>query len=54
MAQGYTTTLVAATLAISRSSLYYRKQPRKSRADRQYDEHIMWPAERNPHTDIAA
>src|ERR1700737_1405872 len=38
-AQGYTATLVAATLAISRSSLYYRKQPRKSRADRQYDEH---------------
>ena len=41
VAQGYTATLVAATLAISRSSLYYRKQPRKSRADRQYDEHIV-------------
>jgi len=36
VAQGYTATLVAATLAISRSSLYYRKQPRKSRADRQF------------------
>jgi transposase InsO family protein len=32
---------VAATLSISRSSLYYRKQPRKSRADRQYDEQIV-------------
>jgi hypothetical protein len=31
--QGYTVTLVAATLAISRSSLYYRKKPRGSRAD---------------------
>jgi hypothetical protein len=36
--QGYTSTLVAATLAISRSSLYYRKKPRGSRADRSYDE----------------
>ena len=27
--QGYTATLVAATLAISRSSLYYRKRPRR-------------------------
>src|ERR1700730_6394918 len=26
--EGYTATLVAATLAISRSSLYYRKRPR--------------------------
>jgi hypothetical protein len=39
--QGYTATLVAATLAISRSSLYYRKQPRGSRADRSYDEQIV-------------
>jgi hypothetical protein len=39
--QGYTATLVATTLAISRSSLYYRKQPRGSRADRQYDEQIV-------------
>jgi hypothetical protein len=31
-AQGCTATLVAATLAISRSSLYYRKQVRGSRA----------------------
>jgi hypothetical protein len=38
---GYTATLVAATLAISRSSLYYRQQPRMSRADRQYDEQIV-------------
>jgi len=39
--QGYTATLVAATLAISRSSLYYRKQPRGSRADRAYDGEIV-------------
>src|SRR6202790_828221 len=39
--QGYTATLVAATLAISRSSLYYRKRPRGSRADRSYDEQIV-------------
>ena len=38
---GYTATLVAATLAISRSSLYYQKQPRGSRADRRYDEQIV-------------
>src|SRR6202166_1984943 len=38
--QGYTATL-AATLAISRSSLYYRKKPRGSRADRAYDEQIV-------------
>jgi len=29
------------TLAISRSSLYYRKRPRGSRADRTYDEQIV-------------
>jgi putative transposase len=39
--QGYTATLVAATLAISRSSLYYRKKPRGSRADRRFDEQIV-------------
>jgi transposase len=39
--QGYTATLVAATLAISRSSLYYRKRPRGSRANRTYDEQIV-------------
>jgi len=41
VAQGFTATLVAATLAISRSSLYYRKRPRGSRADRTYDEQIV-------------
>jgi hypothetical protein len=41
VAQGYTATLVAATLAISRSSLYYRKRARGSRADRSYDEQIV-------------
>jgi len=39
--RGYTATLVAATLAISRSSLYYRKRPRGSRADRTYDGEIV-------------
>ena len=41
MTQGYTATLVAATLAISRSRLYYQKKPRGSRADRAYDEQIV-------------
>ncbi len=39
--QGFTATLVAVTLAISRSSLYYRTRPRGSRADRTYDEQIV-------------
>jgi hypothetical protein len=42
IAQGYRTTLVAATLAISRSSLYYRKKPRDSWADRICDEQNVW------------
>ncbi len=33
--------LVAETLAISRSSLYYRRQPRASRADRSRDQEIV-------------
>jgi hypothetical protein len=41
MTQGYTATLAAATLAISRSSLFYRKKPRGSRADRRFDEQIV-------------
>jgi hypothetical protein len=41
VAQGYTATLMATTLLISRSSLYYRKKPWGSRADRTYDEQIM-------------
>ncbi len=41
VAEGYAATLVAGTLAISRSSLYYRCQPRGSRADRTYDEQIV-------------
>ena len=39
--QGHRATLVATTLEISRSSLYYRKKPRGSRADRRYDEQIV-------------
>ena len=39
--KGYAATLVAAALRISRSSLYYRKRPRGSRADRTYDEQIV-------------
>ncbi len=39
--QGYTATLVSNTLEISRSSLYYRKRPQRSRADRTYVEQIV-------------
>ena len=39
--QGYTATLVATALVISRSSLYCRKKPRGSRADRRHDEQIV-------------
>ena len=39
--QGYAATLVANTLEISRSSLYYRKHPQRSRADRSNDEQIV-------------
>jgi hypothetical protein len=39
--QGYAATMVATTLAISRSSLYYQKRLRGSRPDRQYDEQIV-------------
>jgi hypothetical protein len=42
------TTLVAATLAISRSSLYYRKRPQDSRADRTYDEQIVMACGEKP------
>jgi hypothetical protein len=41
VSEGNTATLVAATLAISRSTLYYRKKPRGNRADRTYDEPIV-------------
>lgn len=39
--QGCQATLVAAALAISRSSLYYRRRPRGSRADRRWDDEIV-------------
>ena len=38
---GYTAMLVAAILAVSRSSLCYRKKPRGSRAERTYHEQIV-------------
>jgi putative transposase len=41
VAQGSEAKLVAETLAISRSSLYYRRQPRTSRADRSRDQEII-------------
>jgi len=41
VAQGYTATLVSTALLISRSSLYYRKKPRGSRADRTDDQQIV-------------
>jgi putative transposase len=46
--QGYTTTLVASTLAISRSSLYYRKKSRGSRADRADDGEIVMACGEKP------
>jgi hypothetical protein len=52
--QGYTATLVAATLAISRSSLYYRKKPRGSRAERTYDEQIVVACGEKPAYHIVA
>jgi len=41
VAQGKEAKLVAETLAISRSSLYYRRKPRARRADRSRDEEII-------------
>jgi putative transposase len=46
--QGVTATLVAMTLEISRSSLYYRKRPRGSRADRTHDEQIVMACGEKP------
>ena len=39
--QGYQRARVAAVLAISRLSLYYRKRPRGSRADGRWDSQIV-------------
>jgi putative transposase len=41
VAAGQQPKLVAETLEISRSSLYYRQRPRSSRAHREHDEHIV-------------
>ena len=41
VAQGQQAQLLAATLDVSRSSLYYRTQPRSSRAQREHDERIV-------------
>ncbi|MGH9504533.1 MAG: IS3 family transposase [Terriglobales bacterium] len=41
MAQGKEAKLVAETLAISRSSLYYQRRPRGDRADRSRDQEII-------------
>jgi putative transposase len=46
--QGYAATVVAAALVISRSSLYYRKRPRGSRAERSYDEQIVMACGEKP------
>jgi hypothetical protein len=51
--QGYTATLVAATLAISRSSLYYRKKPRGSERTGATTNRSWWHAGKNRHTGIA-
>ena len=39
--QGYTATMVAAALMISRSSLYYQKKLRAGRADRRWDQQLV-------------
>jgi hypothetical protein len=39
--QGYQRQFVAGVLAISRSSLYYGKRPRGSRADRRWGSQIV-------------
>jgi hypothetical protein len=39
--KGYQATTVAATLEISRPSLYYQKRPRNSQADPTYDGQIV-------------
>jgi putative transposase len=41
VAEGQAAVLVAATLEVSRSSLYYRKQGRRGRADRSWDQQIV-------------
>jgi hypothetical protein len=41
VAQGYQRRLVATVLTISRSSLYYRKRLRGSRADRRWEAQIV-------------
>ncbi len=41
VAEGQPALLVARTLAISRSSLYYERKPRGCRADRRWDERIV-------------
>jgi hypothetical protein len=46
--QGYAATVVAAALDISRSSFYYRKKLRGSRADRQWDEQIVLACPEKP------
>lgn len=48
VAQGNEAKLVAETLAISRSSLYYRRQPRPSRADRSRDQEIVMACGEKP------
>ena len=53
VAQGSEAKLVAETLAISRSSLYYRRQPRTGRADRSPYGRVLMAAEIVHHHDIA-
>ena len=45
---------MAETLDISRSSLYYRRQPPARRADRSHDEQIIRPAARSRRMVIVA
>ena len=52
VAQGNEAKLVAETLQISRSSLYYRPQPRTSHADRSHDQEIILACGEKPAYEI--
>ena len=53
VAQGCAATLVAETLGISRSSLYYPARPHASRADRRLDGEVIQACGAKPPTAIA-
>jgi hypothetical protein len=54
VARGYTATLVAATLAISRPSLYYRNKPEAAGLTEPTMNRSWWRVGKNPRMGIAA